>query len=165
MDRNATMAAFMPKALAALTALVVPVTLAGQPVWAGQAVVQDCGALSSVANIAEPWPDNTRTFANGAVRMTILDTAEPAAAAFHLVVLSPPYDELGLRQCRVLSLGEGWTGFGFLSFERIEAGYDPVTGLRVVMDMGLYNAVTGTNDALALAVTLNQTTGALSGQW
>ena len=144
---------------------VAALALAAGPAVAGQAVVQECGAITSAANIAEPWEDNTRTFANGAVRMTILDTAEPAAAAFHLVVLSPPYDELGLRQCRVVSLNEGWFGFGFLSFERMEASYDPVTGLRVVMDMGLYNAETGTNDALALAVTLNQGTGAISGQW
>jgi hypothetical protein len=138
---------------------------ASAPAFAGQAVVQECGELTSVASVAEPWEDNTRTFANGAVRLTILDTGEPAAASYHLVVLSPPYDELGFRQCRVVSFNQGWFGFGFLSFERMEASYDPATGLQVVMDMGLYNAETGLNDAVALAVTINQGTGAVVGQW
>ncbi|MBF9030806.1 hypothetical protein HKCCE3408_10420 [Rhodobacterales bacterium HKCCE3408] len=144
---------------------VLLIALSALPAAAEEAVVQDCGPVSSAWNIAEPWEQNTLTFANGAVRLAILDTIEPAAAAFHLLVLSPPYDELGGRQCRVVSLSEEWMGFGFLSFERWESSYDPATGLRVVMDMGLYNPETGLNDALSLAVTINQATGEITGRW
>ncbi|MBF9034875.1 hypothetical protein HKCCE2091_11545 [Rhodobacterales bacterium HKCCE2091] len=134
------------------------------PALAGTATVTDCGPMTSARNVAEPWEENTLTFANGAIRVAILDTVEPAAAAFHLLVLSPPYSELGDRQCRMVSAGPGGWGFGFLSFERHEASYDPATGLTVTMDMGIVNQ-SGVADALALSVTINQATGEITGTW
>jgi hypothetical protein len=141
--------------------------LCAAPAWSESASVQPCGPdlPGHARSIAEPWEDNTMTFANGAVRVAILDTIEPAAGAFHLLVLSPPYDELGDRQCRIVSYGGDWLGFGGLSLERVEASYDPATGLRIVMDMGRYVPETGLNDVLALAVTINQSTGAVTGAW
>lgn len=157
------MARRFPRALPALLALFAT----SAPTFAGTAAVRHCDPdmPGHARSLAEPWEDNTLTFANGAVRMAILDTIEPAAAAFHLLILSPPYDELGERQCRIVSLGDGWSGFGFLSFERHEASYDPATGLVVVMDMGAYNPATALVDALALRVTVNQATGAVTGSW
>lgn len=116
-------------------------------------------------SVAEPWEANTQTFANGAIRVAVLDTIEPAVASFYLMVLSPPYDELGDRQCRIVSFGAPRMGFSFLSLERAEASYDPNTGLRIVMDMGRYNFESGLNDVWALAVTINQATGLVTGEW
>ncbi|CAN0606350.1 unnamed protein product, partial [Ectocarpus sp. 12 AP-2014] len=67
--------------------------------------VGDCDWRASAQALVEPWdaPENTRTFANGDVRLAIIDTIEPAAGAFHLIILSPPYDEVGGRQCQVVS--------------------------------------------------------------
>ena len=150
-----------------LAALTLAVALSGVPAVAQTAMVQPCDPdlPGHARTIAEPWEANTRTFANGAVRVAILDTIEPAAAAFHLLVLSPPHDELGERQCRIVSAGAGWTGFGALSFERLEAAYDPAQGLVLVLDMGLYNPATTLSDALALRVTINQATGVVTGAW
>ena len=61
---------------------------------------------SSAHALAEPWEASTRVFANGEVRLAIADTIEPAAGAFHLIILSPPYDEVGGRHvCRIAIVG------------------------------------------------------------
>jgi hypothetical protein len=102
----------------------------------------------------------TARFANGAIRLAVLDVVEPAAGAFHLLVLSPPYDELGSRQCRVVSLEQS-LGFAGLSLGGAQAGYDPATGLSVQM-----NAVrwAGSDQYFntILTVTINQATGVIS---
>ena len=74
----------------ALLALAFAAAMAG-PAVAQQ--VRDCDWLASAWNLAEPWEENTRTFANGAVRLALLDAIEPGAVPFHLLVLSPPWDE------------------------------------------------------------------------
>jgi len=135
------------------------------PALAETAAIGPCDHLASAENLVEPWEDNARTFADGAIRVAILDTAEPAAAAFHLLVLSPPLNELGLSQCRLVSLAENGMGFAFLSLERLESDYDPGTGLQLVMDMGLYVPESGLAMPMALAVTINQATGEITGQW
>ena len=42
--------------------------------------VEDCDWRASAQALIEPWEDNTRTFANGDVRLAVTDTIEPAAA-------------------------------------------------------------------------------------
>lgn len=106
--------------------------------------------------LVEPWEDHTRTFANGEVRVALLDTIEPGAAALHLLVLSPPYDEMGARQCRTIGLTPQ-TGFAQVAFETLTAGYDPAVGLMFEVDVevseGDYPA------PRRLFFTLNQSTG------
>ncbi len=42
--------------------------------------VGDCDTWqTSARNLAEPWEANSRTFANGDIRVALLDTIEPAA--------------------------------------------------------------------------------------
>lgn len=113
---------------------------------------------SSVAAYAEPWDQNTRLFANGAVRLVLTDTLEPAAAAFHLVILSPPYNELGDRQCVVVSMGEG-LGFAGLTLDGMTADYDPAVGLVFLLRAARYLPETGGFDDALLRVTLNQANG------
>lgn len=126
--------------------------------------VQACDdARSNAWNIAEPWETSTRLFANGAVRLTVMDTVEPAAAAFHLLVLSPPLDELGGRQCRVVSL-DGATGFASLTLSDTAATYDPAKGLTISVPAKRYLPDTGEFGAATLIVTINQSTGAISAQ-
>lgn len=142
------------KVLIILTAaLALPHGLAAQEVG-------ECDWRASAANIAEPWEANTRSFANGAVRIAVMDTVEPAAAAFHLLILSPPYDELGLPQCRILS-GIGGQGFATLSLEGMEAGYDPAVGLTLVLAAGRMTT-DGLAEAASLSVTINQATGQIT---
>jgi hypothetical protein len=116
---------------------------------------------SSAAALAEPWEDNTRLFASGAVRLAVTDTIEPAAGAFHLVILSPPYDEVGVRQCSVISAGEG-IGFGGLSLAGMQADYDPATGLGFQLKATRWLPASDSYTDAILSVTLNQATGALT---
>ena len=128
--------------------------------WATTSLAQevsDCDWRSSVRGLPEPWKENTRTFANGDVRIALIDTGEPAAAAMYLLVLSPPYDELGERQCKLIGPG-GDLGFGVIFFNQIDARYDPATGLRFDFPALL---IEGNGSAIPAMVsaTLNQATG------
>jgi hypothetical protein len=144
-----------------IRALVALCALAG---GASAQSVDDCfDHRSSLAAYAEPWDQNTRLFANGAVRLVLTDTLEPAAAAFHLVIFSPPYNELGDRQCVVVSMGEG-LGFAGLTLDGIEADYDPAIGLIFALRATRYLPDTGGFADAVLRVTLNQSTGLVTAQ-
>lgn len=126
------------------------------PLAAQQAVPCDWPARADA--IVEPWEDNTQTFANGKIRLALLDTVEPAAAAFHILILSPPYAELGERQCRTLGAGGG-LGFAGVEFDSLTALYDEEVGLIFRMDVSTYDG----NDVVSeiLIFTLNQATGVI----
>lgn len=128
----------------------------------GQAQAQEvveCDWKASAANIAEPWEAHTRTFSNGKTRLALIDTIEPAGGALWLLILSPPYDELGDRQCRMV----GYRGIGFLNldFAAMQASYDPARGLTFRLPGALYGDGVN-NTAITLSVTLNQATGAIT---
>ncbi len=131
---------------------------------AAQEVVEDCSDWrSSARNIPEPWEQFTRTFANGAVRVTLFDTVEPAAGAFYLQVISPPYDELGSATC-VLVTEAGGQGFGGLDFAALRAAYDPGVGLVFRLPVSRYRPDDGSFRPGTLGVSVNQSTGAI-GAW
>ncbi len=123
--------------------------------------VSECDWRSGAAILAEPWEDNTRTYSNGKVRLAVLDTIDPAAGAFHLLILSPPYSEVGDRQCRIVSL-DGALGFSGMDISRIKADYDPARGLIFALPAGLYNPDTGGSNWHQLSLTLNQATGQIT---
>jgi hypothetical protein len=132
-------------------------TLNADPVLAQS--VGECDWRAEAGNIAEPWEDNTLTFANGAVRIALIDVGEPAAGGFHLLVLSPPYGELGERQCRVISTDDG-IGLPGLKVGETEAAYDPATGLTLRVPLARYDLNTGSvYDGSVLRLTINQSTG------
>ena len=139
-----------------LPAAALALTLAATGAVAQQ--VSDCDWRASAQAVAEPWEQNSRTFSNGAVRLALLDTIEPAAAAFHLLVLSPPYDEVGGRQCRVLSF-QGATGFGAMDFAALFAEYDPARGLFFEIPVEVYDGTRGEMIPRWLNLVLNQATG------
>ncbi|WP_424944439.1 hypothetical protein [Aliiroseovarius crassostreae] len=130
--------------------------LAAQPSYAQS--VSDCDWRAASINLVEPWDETSRTFANGDVRIALLDTVEPAAAAYHLLILSPPYDEVGGRQCRVIS-AEDTLGFMGVTFDQIEAEYDPEHGLVFRLPVARYNADTSEGDWLDLLFVVNQASG------
>lgn len=132
--------------------------------------VGDCGHQSLARNLPEPWEDSTATYAGGEIRLAVLDTLEPAAAAMHLMILSPPRNELGERQCRVVSMApppepEGWrAGFMSLDFARRQVEYDPARGLVVRMPVSALNPDTGEPDRGELTVEINQSTGQITAE-
>jgi len=121
-------------------------------------VVSECDWRARAENIVEPWEDNTRVFANGDVRLAILDTIEPGAVPVNILVLSPPYDEMGGRQCRIISLGDG-IGFSDATLEGMAAAYDPAIGLIFNIHVALYDPEGSTAIPTSIRVTLNQATG------
>ena len=135
-----------------LTALATP---------AAAQSVEDCDWRASAQALIEPWEENTRTFANGNVRLAVTDTIEPAAGAFHLMILSPPFDALGGRQCRVVS-ANGSIGFAGLTLDGMTSAYDPATGLTFTFEAGAYDPDTGGTLPRALTVMLNQATGVIT---
>lgn len=140
------------------TTLLVLAALTACPAFAQS--VEDCDWRAEARNIAEPWEQNSATFANGAVRVTLLDTIEPAAVPFHLLVISPPFDEVGSPQCKIISFAEG-QGFANIEFPTLEADYDPATGLNFQVMAHSYVPENDSATFGILAFTLNQSTGAL----
>ncbi|MEO1797277.1 MAG: hypothetical protein AAFR53_09695 [Pseudomonadota bacterium] len=126
--------------------------------------VSPCDWRTQAAAIVEPWEKHTRTFGSGAVRLALMDVVEPAAGAFHLMILSPPFDELGTRQCRALSF-EGSMGFAGIDFPRLTASYDPAQGLIWEVPVSIIDPASGGIAPRALRFVLNQATGALRAEF
>lgn len=142
-----------------IPALLTAALLAAPTLAQAQPTVAQCDWQASARNIPEPWEDNTRTFANGDVRVTLLDTVEPAAVPFYLMILSPPLNELGERQCRIV--GDGNMGFYSIGFDGIDAGYDPSRGLTLTMPAATYTDGATRRD-FTLQVTVNQSSGKIT---
>ena len=120
--------------------------------------ISDCDWQAGAQSIMEPWDDHTKTFAEGAVRLAVLDTVEPAAAAMHLLVLSPPYDELGSRQCKTIGSGDT-LGFSGIRWDALSADYDPQVGLIFEVPVSRYDPASAGFPTGLLSFTLNQATG------
>lgn len=142
-----------------LTLAAVSLALLALPVSA--VTISACERFSDVGSIAEPWEANTRTFANGDIRLVVMDTIEPAATAFHLVILHPPRDELGSPMCSMVSADDG-LGFGGMDIRPATASYDPTSGLTVSLPISVYDPEAASfYSEQWLTVTINQSTGAL----
>ena len=87
--------------------------------------------------IAEPWEANTRSFADGKVRIAVMDTFEPAYGAYYLMVMYWAGDESELRICDLVSQGE--VGFVGMTLEGMEASYKPGLGLVLRVPTTFYN--------------------------
>lgn len=128
--------------------------------------VGDCDDLASARNLQEPWEETTASYANGDVRVAVLDMMEPAAAAVHLMILSPPRNEIGDRQCKLVSLSrpDGGGAFGFfnIDFAGRSADYDPEQGLRLQIPIETFVPETGGGEPAELTVIINQSTGEIT---
>ncbi len=142
--------------------MVSALFIAALPLMAQAQEVTPCDWRASAAAVVEPWDENARTFANGAVRLALLDTIEPAAAAFHILVLSPPFDEVGGRQCRIISADTLGSGFEAINFAELEADYEPSTGLLFMLPARVYDPEDGPAKMGRLSFALNQATGEIA---
>lgn len=145
-----------------MTRWLLPLLLAAAPAIAQDAgMVEPCGDATRADDIAEPWEEHTATYAGGQIRVALLDMVEPAGGALKLLVISPPRDELGFRQCRVVQAGNG-IGFYDLDFAAREARYDPQRGLTLTMPAQHYLPEEPDGGWYSLSVTINQQTGAIT---
>ncbi|MBE1295176.1 hypothetical protein [Phycobacter azelaicus] len=141
-----------------LAALGCVSVLASAPVY-GQSL-EPCDWVASAANLVSPWEENSRTYANGAIRIALLDTGgEPVCCSRHLLILSPD-PEYG-QACNVLSFGQGM-GYYEIFLPKVRSSYDPARGLSLVVPVGQFDPDTGRVDLgrlSAVVVTINQATG------
>ena len=144
----------------ALAALLLAAPAAAQSVG-------DCGDLTLAQYLPEPWEDHTATYAEGQIRVAVLDTMEPAAAAMHLLVISPPLDDAGGRQCKLVSLSGGAgqpSGFLNIDFGAREARYDPARGLVLAMPVEAFSPDKAVGNQGELTVTVNQSSGEVTAE-
>ena len=138
-----------------LASLLMPL-LCATP--AAAQVAFPCDWQARADAIVEPWEENTATFANGAVRVALLDVAEPAAAAFYLLILHPPFDPPAGRACTVVGLNEE-LGYAAIFFNELETGYDPSAGLTFTVPAIIYLPEQNFQNSTLLSITVNQSTG------
>ena len=132
-------------------------------------VVRDCDDRVGVGVIAEPWEEMSRSYANHAVRVAVLDYEEPAASSLILMVLywqvsDEPY---AARICKIITAGlqfpDGWAG---IRIDQTKSRYDPAQGLILSVPVLPYDyqGHTGANEAAKYDVTfaINRSTGALT---
>ncbi|EEW24857.1 conserved hypothetical protein [Rhodobacter ferrooxidans] len=152
------------KTFAKILRRILSATLvAGLPVLPAlaQQVVPCDDWRASAQGIVEPWEANSRAFAKGEIRLAAVDAIEPGAGSMHLLVLSPPYDELGARQCKLVTYTES-LGYSGIDLAAAKASYDPAQGLTVVMPVQLYDDATAGFAPYVLSVSINQATGGIS---
>lgn len=123
--------------------------------------VTTCDWRASALNLVEPWEDYTQTFANGALRVALIDTIEPAAAAFHLMVIGPTVDEIGAPTCALVSHVDG-LGFSGFEFTELVASYDPEFGLLLQAPVQTFVPDTGDFRANILDVLVHLGTGEIA---
>lgn len=150
--------------IACALCLAAPAPTLAQDAQPGLAA-QPCGEGPRVDTIPEPWAEHSATYANGAVRIVLLDFIEPAAGPFHILVLSPPLDALGARQCKLLSL-PGGMGFADVDFAARSARYDPATGLVITLPVKLFQPEGDPDEGWAqMALRINQASGEVAAQF
>ncbi len=143
------------------TAAIALTLSLGAPLAATAQDIFPCDARAELWTIPEPWDENTRSFANGEVRLVLIDTIEPAAIPYYLGILHPPRDTLGGRRCTMIGFGEG-IGYQVLYFKGLQAGYDPARGVLFSIPGRLYDPNTDFSNGLVLDVVVNQATGAVT---
>lgn len=111
------------------------------------------GHIANARNVF--WDDPTRTFANGAIRLILLDIEEPACCSVHVMVLHPNGDDPFLS-CSLISRSEGY-GWLKASLEHATSAYAPGEGLRLSLPMIAYMGEGEAPEILRL--TINQATG------
>ena len=119
--------------------------------------VFDCDARAFATSIVEPWEENSRQFANGAVRVILTNTNLPENRGQYIVVVSPPYNAAGAPQCRVVGKSS-IEGFTKTEFAELESSYDPAIGLVISVPV---QRLDGDGELLneLLVFTLNQQSG------
>lgn len=121
-----------------------------------------CDADTQLGLIAFPEDENIRHFANGAVMLAVVDDGrDDAATALSILVLSPPLDDHGARQCRRVS-ATSKMGYAALILDTAVASYNPATGLTVTLPGVVVPNAESLGDNVLVSVTVNQATGQIT---
>ena len=132
------------------------------PASAQAQVVSVCDTNMQMDKIAAPEEFNVRHFANGNVMVAVVDDGrDDAAQALSVLVVSPPLDAHGERQCRLVSATMD-AGYAALVLDKAGAAYDPAIGLTVSFPAVIMPTTESLGDKIDLAVTINQATGMIT---
>ena len=120
---------------------------------AAAVAVYPCGSLNRMDIIWEPWEQHSKTFYEGQVRVSLIDTwGEPACCSMHIAVLMPPpEDEPGMAvACFAVSATAGTEeahgmGFSGIGWDKLKTEYDASRGLLISFPYGVYDADTGSS--------------------
>mgnify|MGYP000510063448 CR=1 FL=1 len=136
--------------------------LACHAVAADAQEVSVCDIALQMDKIASPEDLNVRHFANGQVLVAVVyDVRADAAQALSVLVVSPPLDEHGQRQCRLVGASDV-AGYAALILDKADAAYDPAIGLTVSFPAVVMPTTESLGDKIDLAVTINQATGQIT---
>ena len=139
-------------AAAALAALV--------PATGNAQMISECSWVTSARNIVEPWEENTRTFAKGAIRVTRLDTGGEPACCSQYLMLTMPHPEGG-QACYMISGGSSELGFLDILFGQMTSAYDPAEGLSITVPVVSMAPDGAAEDPLEIRLVANQAQGGL----
>ena len=139
---------------------MVCAVIAAPQVTVAQAI-SDCDWRSEARFIVEPWEENSRSFANGNVRLTRINAREPVPGPLYLMVQWRSDPVTDWSECRLI----GWTqaqGFAQLEFAALSASYDPAKGLTFTLPGLFYLEEEGFSNSVLIALTLNRATNKVS---
>lgn len=123
--------------------------------------VQTCDIATQVGKVALPEDLNIRHFANGAVTYAIVDDGrDDVATALSVIVISPPFNAQGERQCRQVRATAD-DGYAAMLLDQALAEYDPAIGLTVAIPSIYLASPETTGDSVIVSVTVNQATGSV----
>ena len=140
--------------LAAAAAITAGLTTA--PAMA--ASVSDCGDVSRLENVVEPWEGSTKTFYGGKMRVVLVDTGgEPACCSTYLAVLYSvePNDEPPYTACKLIK-DDNRMGFAGIDFRSMRATYDARAGVLLTIRAKRMKADGSGTTPLTLKVRLRQ---------
>lgn len=121
--------------------------------------LRDCETFEASARNVD-FSQSPQDYANGAIRLIALDVGEPAAAAWHLMVLHP--DAEGLYQdCTLISRDQS-LGYGYIALSEAAASYDPARGLTVEVPARIWLPEQNFQNGTTLLVTINQASGTVT---
>ena len=121
-------------------------------------ITAPCGPEFSPLTITEPWEENSRTFANGVIRIFEIFIDPNVASGAALGILHPSPDEDNYRTCTAIYGSEQFRFFGQAFVAEATAEYDPAVGLIVTLPVVFVNSP----DRVTLRFAVNQATGVVS---
>ena len=134
--------------------------LMAAPAWAmdptASAPAVACDGWFHMDSIANPLEENTATYAEGEIRITLIFLWDQQE--YQLAIMHPPRNELGGRQCSLIAVDED-TGFAEIRFQEREARYDPETGLTIIMPVRVEKGETEDEHWETFYININQQTG------
>ncbi len=96
-----------------------------------------CQWQSDMAHIPEPWSSHSRTFAQGAIRLThtTIGNDPECLCGEYLIILAPQRkdEDEGYRQCLMLVVMPQEQGFTKIDFGRLSSSYNADFGLTLTL--------------------------------